>query len=111
MNKQHSTWARSVAEFYVHTDPADAYHAIVEVTRRMHDEQGNYAYAKHVYRIKWYNFGLCQLQQWAGAQVFGAKRGYIDIRQNAYLGSWQQAVFYNIYRLRRKDTKGHRLNG
>jgi hypothetical protein len=103
-------WGRTIHTIRVATIYGDPRHLTVTVERRWHDKLGNYEYVKRTYRVCEFNAGLVELQNAAGAQVFGASRGYIEIRQSAHIAGYMSSVFYNINRLKRKDTKVHHMN-
>lgn len=98
--------ARSIETICTVAIDNDYRHAKVEVTRYVWDQiKLEWKTVQRVYKVHWYNVGLVALRDWAGAQSFGAKRGLIDIRQNSYINHVTPAVYYNIHRLKRRETK------
>lgn len=105
MTKIACKYGRTIETIHTVTIDNDWRHAKVEVTRWQVGDDGNYHYVVHTYKVSWYNVGMVMLRDWAGTQSFGAPRGKIDIRTNAYVYGICPAAFYNIHRLKRRETK------
>lgn len=85
-------------------------HAKVTVRRvvRVWNEQthdNDYQYIEHVYTVSWYGAALNRLEQWAGAQAFGAPRGRINIAAIPYVHGISASACYIVHRMKRKETK------
>lgn len=99
-------YAHTIETICTSTIDNDWSRAKVEVTRYVWDDvKMEWVTVQRVYKVHWYNIGMVMLRDWAGQQSFGAARGKIDIRTNAYIQNIVASAYYNIHRLKRRETK------